>query len=208
MASGAAGSGTEGLAPVPRRLRRRAWPLSMEPRTPVATGAVTNSVRVSSGGHDHSTTIPAHRLQLSDVAPRQFAAMARLSGGVELDPALGELVDIRASQINGCAFCLDMHWKDARDRGEPEERLALIPAWREVPAFDDRERAALALCEAMTLVAETNVPGDVWAEAEAQFAPEELAQLVFAIAAVNAWNRLCVATRVEPGHYVPGMFAR
>ena len=73
--------------------------------------------------------------------------------------------------------------------------------------FDDRERAALALCEAMTLVADTNVPHDVRAEAGAQFPPEELAQVVFAIAAINTWNRLCVSTRVEPGHYVPGMFA-
>ena len=154
-----------------------------------------------------ATTIPAQRLQLSDVAPRQHAGMARLSGTIELDPALGELLDIRASQINGCAFCLDMHWKDARHRGVSEERLAMIPAWREDPRFDDRERAALALCEAMTLVADTNVPHDVWAEAEAQFPPEELAQVVFAIAAINTWNRLCVSTRVEPGHYVPGMFA-
>jgi AhpD family alkylhydroperoxidase len=151
-----------------------------------------------------STTIPAGRVQLSELAPRPFAAMSRLEAAIDLDPRLRELVKIRASQINGCAFCLDMHHKDARAAGESEERLYLLPAWRESPGYyDARERAALALCEAMTLVAETHVPDDVWDAAAAVFDEEELAQLVFAIAAINTWNRLMIASRGEPGHYQP-----
>jgi AhpD family alkylhydroperoxidase len=154
-----------------------------------------------------TTTIPARRLRLPEIAPRQYAAMARLSGSVELDPALGELVKVRASQLNGCAFCLDMHWKDARARGESEERLYSVATWHEARVFDARERAALALCEAMTHVADRPVPDAVWSAAEAEFEREELGQLVFAIAVINTWNRLNVAVGTEPGHYVPGMFA-
>ena len=153
-----------------------------------------------------STTIPAQRLQLNTYAPRQFGAIQRLSQSVTLDPALTGLIDIRASQLNGCAFCLDMHWKDARARGESEERLYSVAIWPEALCFDDRERAALALCDAVTLVADGHVPDDVWEQAEEHFDREELAQVLFAIAAINAWNRLQIATRAEPGHYVPGMF--
>jgi AhpD family alkylhydroperoxidase len=153
-----------------------------------------------------STTIPAQRLQLGDLAPRQYGALLRLSQSVTLDPALHGLIEIRASQINGCAFCLDMHWKDARARGESEERLYSVATWHEARCYDDRERAALALTEAITLVADTHVPDDVWEQAEAQFEAEELAQVVFAIATINTWNRIAVSSRSEPGHYVPGMF--
>jgi len=155
-----------------------------------------------------NTLIPATRIQLPAIAPRQYGAMARLSDTVDLEDTLDELIAIRASQLNGCAFCLDMHWKDARDRGETEERLYSIATWREARVFDDRERAALALCEAVTLVADTHVPDAVWAEAAAQFGPDQLAQVVFSIATINTWNRLNVAAGTEPGHYVPGMFAR
>ena len=151
--------------------------------------------------------IPAQRLQLETHAPRQFGAMLRLSQSVTLEKALTHLIDIRASQINGCAFCLDMHWKDAREEGESEERLYSLSAWRESSLYDERERAALALTEAMTRIADTHVPDDVWQQARDQFTEDELAQVVFAIVVINAWNRLCVSTRVEPGHYVPGMFA-
>lgn len=140
-------------------------------------------------------------------APDAYRAMSRLSQSVELDHGLSNLIDIRASQINGCAFCLDMHWKDARAAGESEERLSMLPAWRESPLFDGREQAALALTEAMTLISDGHVPDEVWDEANAQFGTEELAQLVFAITAINAWNRLQITSRVEPGHYQPGMFA-
>ena len=109
---------------------------------------------------------------------------------------------VRASMVNGCAFCIDMHWANARARGEPEVRLAQLAAWRESPFFDDRERAALALTDAVTRVAETHVPDDVWAEAEAHFSEPELANLLFAIAAINVWNRLMVATRTLPASYL------
>ncbi len=150
--------------------------------------------------------IPAQRLQLETHAPRQFGAMLRLSQSVTLDAALHELIDIRASQINDCAFCLDMHWKDAREHGESEERLYSLAAWREADVYDEREQAALALTEAMTQLADTNVPDGVWERAADVFEADELAQVVFAIMTINAWNRLCVSTRVEPGHYTPGMF--
>ena len=150
-----------------------------------------------------TTMIPAQRLQLPAIAPRQYGAMLRLEQSVELDPALAELIKIRASQINGCAFCLDMHWKDARARGASEERLYSLSTWREARVYDERERAALALTEAVTRV---EVDDEVWERASAHFDADELAQVVFAITVINAWNRLCVTTRVEPGHYVPGMF--
>ena len=151
-------------------------------------------------------SIPAHRIQLAELAQRQYAAMARLEGSIELDGRLRELIKLRASQINGCAFCIDMHWKDARAAGESEERLYSLNAWRESPLYDEREQAALDLCEAMTLIADTHVPDDVWRRAEEQFAPEVLAQLVFAITAINAWNRIAITSRTDPGHYRPGMF--
>jgi AhpD family alkylhydroperoxidase len=151
-------------------------------------------------------TIPAHRMSLAEHAPRQYAAMSRLQGSVALDAGLANLVDIRASQINGCAFCLDMHWKDARAAGETEERLYMLSAWRESPLYSDTERAALALCEAMTLLPSAGVPDEVWASAREHFEEDELAQLVFAITVINSWNRLMVTTQTEPGHYTPGMF--
>jgi AhpD family alkylhydroperoxidase len=113
---------------------------------------------------------------------------------------------LRASQINGCAFCLDMHWKDAVAAGESEQRLYMLNAWRESPLYSEQERAALALCEAMTEIAGRGVPDEVWARASAAFSDEELAQLVIAITVINAWNRLQITTKVEPGHYRPGMF--
>ncbi len=153
-----------------------------------------------------TTTIPAHRLQLSEVAPRQYGAVFRLSSSVELDHALRLLIEIRASQINGCAFCLDMHWKDARAAGESEERLYMLGAWRESPLYSERERAALELCEAITQIAGHGVPDDVWERAAVQFSAEELGQVVFAIVVINTWNRLSITTQAEPGHYTPGMF--
>ncbi len=151
-------------------------------------------------------TIPAHRLQLADVAPRQYGAMFRFSSSVELDHDLRLLIEIRASQINGCAFCLDMHWKDARAAGESEERLYMLGAWRESPLYSERERAALGLCEAMTEIAGHGVPDDVWERAAAAFGDDELAQVVFAITVINSWNRMQITTQAEPGHYYPGMF--
>jgi AhpD family alkylhydroperoxidase len=149
--------------------------------------------------------IPAKRMQLTQLAAKPYAAMLRLEQSIELDRAVGDLVKVRASQINGCAFCLDMHWKDARAAGESEERLYSLSAWRESHLYDGRERAALALCEAMTLIADQQVPDDVWEKARACFSDTELAHLLFAITAINGWNRLMITAGVEPGHYEPSM---
>ncbi|MGB0092644.1 MAG: carboxymuconolactone decarboxylase family protein [Solirubrobacteraceae bacterium] len=142
-----------------------------------------------------SEMIPAGRMQLQQRAAKPFAAMYRLEASIELDRAVRELVQIRASQINGCAFCVDMHWKDARPAGEREERLYMLDAWRESRLYTERERAALALCEAVTLIVDGHVPDEVWARARTVFEEPELAQLVFAITAINAWNRLMITTR-------------
>src|ERR671934_169728 len=106
-----------------------------------------------------------------------------------LDPKLFELVKIRASQINGCAYCLDMHTKDARAAGETEQRIYALNAWRETPFFTDRERAALEWTEAVTRVADTHVPDEIYQRVAAQFKEEELVALTFAVVAINAWNR-------------------
>jgi AhpD family alkylhydroperoxidase len=133
-------------------------------------------------------------------------AMLALQREVEhsgLEPSLQELVKIRASQINGCAYCIDMHTKDARARGESEQRIYALSAWRETPFFSDRERAALGLTEAVTRIADTNVPDDVWEEAARQFTETELLALMFALVAINGWNRLAISLRSVPGTYQP-----
>jgi AhpD family alkylhydroperoxidase len=119
-----------------------------------------------------------------------------------IDPVLLELIKMRASQINGCAFCIDMHSQDARAAGESEQRLYALSAWRETPFFSDGERAALALTEAVTLLAQTEIPRSVIDDAAAVFAPESLTEIVYAIIEINAWNRLAVTTGVPaPGSY-------
>jgi AhpD family alkylhydroperoxidase len=146
---------------------------------------------------------PAERFSIADAAPKQAAALIRFGHTPDLDPTIHELVALRASQLNGCAFCIDMHWLDARADGETEARLYGLDAWRESPLYGPRERAALALCEAVTQVDSEGVPDAVWEEARAHFEEPELAQLLCAIAATNAWNRLQVATRALPGNYAP-----
>jgi AhpD family alkylhydroperoxidase len=154
-----------------------------------------------------SQGFPAGRMQIAGTAPRQITALQRF-GATDLDPTIAHLVEMRASQINGCAFCLDMHWKDARAAGEDEARLYLLDAWRESPDYTERERAALALTEAVTRLAPGGVPAAVWDEAAARFDAEELGALLCKIAAINAWNRLQIATEAEPGHYQPGDFGK
>jgi AhpD family alkylhydroperoxidase len=146
---------------------------------------------------------PTARMDLTELASKPSAAMRRFDASIELDGALRELVKLRASQINGCAFCIDMHWKDARAAGESEQRLYSLGAWRGSPLYSARERAALALCEAITLITDGHVRDAVWDAADAVFTQDELAQLVFAVTSINAWNRLAIATRMEPGHYNP-----
>ena len=124
-----------------------------------------------------------------------------------LEHPLLELVKMRASQINGCAYCLDMHFKDARAAGETEQRLYLLDAWREAAhLYTERERAALAYTEAVTRLASNQVPDDVYAAAKAQFKDSELVNLTLAITAINSWNRMNIAFQVKAGDYRPGMF--
>jgi alkylhydroperoxidase AhpD family core domain len=120
-----------------------------------------------------------------------------------LEGSLIELVKLRASQINGCAYCIDMHTKDARAAGETEQRLYLLDAWRESPFYSPRERAALAWTESVTRVSETHVPDDVYEEARKHFSDKELVDLNWVVVAINAWNRLAIAFRFPPGQYEP-----
>lgn len=146
------------------------------------------------------------RLDWYKTSPTALKAMAGLEGfvkGAGLEPALLELVRMRASQVNGCAYCLDMHSKDARAAGETEQRLYLLGAWREAPMYTERERAALAWTEAVTCLAEGHVPDDVYAAARAHFSEQELADLTLAVVAINGWNRLAIAFRSPAGSYRP-----
>ena len=138
------------------------------------------------------------RLNSYQAAPGVMKAMMALQNEVAqsgLDPSLVELVKIRASQINGCAFCLHMHTRDARARGETEQRIYLLDAWRESPLYSERERAALAWTEAVTLVSQTHVPDEVYEQAKAAFSEEELAKLTLLVVTINAWNRFSIAFR-------------
>ena len=132
-------------------------------------------------------------------------AMLELSSQVEgsVERRLFELVKIRASQINGCAYCIDMHTKDARLAGETEQRLYALNAWRETPFFGDRERAALEWTEAVTRVADTHVPDEIYERVKTQFDEAELVALTFAIVVINSWNRLAVSFRIPVGSYQP-----
>jgi AhpD family alkylhydroperoxidase len=151
---------------------------------------------------------PTDRIQLYELAHKPVAALLRLEGSIELDRDLHHLVSLRASQINGCAACIDMHWKDARAAGESEERLYSLDCWRESPLYSERERAALALCEAMTLISDGHVPDEIWDRAREALDEPELAHLVFAIATINVFNRLNITVRTEPGHYEAGMLEK
>jgi AhpD family alkylhydroperoxidase len=149
------------------------------------------------------------RIDFTRVAPQVLKPLFALGAQIEasgLEHSLLELVKMRASQLNGCAYCLDMHSKDARAAGESEQRLYLLDAWRETPLYSERERAALAWTEAVTLVAEGHVPDDAYDEVSNVFTEQELVALTLAIAAVNSWNRLNIAFRMEAGGYRPGMF--
>lgn len=138
--------------------------------------------------------------------PAGYQAMAAIEAALAQSSVPGpirELVKMRCSQINGCAYCLDMHSKDARAAGETEERLYMLNAWREATVYSDAERAALGLAEAMTLISQNHVPAEVEAEAKRHFQGEAYAALLFAIVAINSWNRLAITSHAEPGHYVP-----
>ncbi len=151
------------------------------------------------------------RLDIDSHAPGFARALAHLDNAstkqldaVDFDHRLRELVRIRASQLNGCAYCIDMHTKDARAAGETEQRIYALPAWRETPFFSARERAALAFTEAVTLLAQTHVPAAAYDEVAAVYSPDEIAALVSLITVINAWNTVGVSTRAwTPGSYEP-----
>src|SRR5580698_8801293 len=148
------------------------------------------------------------RLDAQKVSPAAYQAMLGLEMFVrkqsKLEPALIQLVKLRASQINGCAYCIDMHSKDARAEGETEQRIYALSAWEETPFFTDRERAALALTEAVTLISDGHVPDAVYEKVRKSFSEEELVNLTLAIITINGWNRLAITFRFVPGEYQPG----
>ena len=153
----------------------------------------------------------AGRLEFGSLAPGFLRAMTQLDRAATkeldlagIDPRVRELVRIRASQLNGCAYCIDMHTKDARAIGETEHRIYALPAWRETPFFTDRERAALAFTETVTMLADTHVPDEAYAAVAAEYSEQEVAALISLIVMINAWNAVGVATRCwEPGSYQP-----
>ena len=133
-------------------------------------------------------------------------ALDRYSKNSGLEPSLLELIKLRASQINGCAYCIDMHSKDARTKGETEQRLYNLTIWRETPYYTDRERAALAFTEAVTLIAGGHVPDEVYEQARQQFSEEELVKLMLGIVIINTWNRFAITFGDAPGSYQPHHF--
>lgn len=144
------------------------------------------------------------RLEYWNAAPGGYKAMMALEAylrGSGLEGSLLHLVKLRASQVNGCAYCIDMHWKDARAAGEGEQRLYGLDAWREAPYYSDRERAALAWTEALTDITDGHVPDAVYDAVHGHFTDKELADLAWAVAAINAWNRVAIAFRSEAGSY-------
>ncbi len=146
------------------------------------------------------------RLDYFKTSPQGVAALRQLESylsGCGLEHSLLELVRTRASQINGCAFCLDMHTKDARAAGETEQRLYTLPAWRETPFFSERERAALAWTEAVTHVSEGHDDDELYAELKRHFSEKEMVDLTLAIVAINGWNRLAIPFRTTAGSYRP-----
>jgi AhpD family alkylhydroperoxidase len=146
------------------------------------------------------------RIEVMKVAPGAMKIMYGLEKYLAecgLEPSLIDLIKLRASQINGCAYCIDMHTKDARARGESEQRLYELVAWRETPFYTERERAALAWTEAVTLIAGEHVPDEVYEQARQQFSEQELVNLTLAIVAINGWNRFAISFRTVPGTYQP-----
>ncbi|MGI3231256.1 carboxymuconolactone decarboxylase family protein [Streptomyces sp. GTA36] len=172
----------------------------------VMTTNTTHTVNATTTMSEGQTMNAAHttnaRINFAKTAPKAFRALVGfdIAAREGLDPALVELIQIRASHLNHCAYCLHMHTNDARKAGESEDRLHMVAVWREAPHFfTEKERAALALTEAVTLVADGGVPDDVYAEAAARFDEKELAQVLALIFAINTWNRVALATAKRAG---------
>jgi AhpD family alkylhydroperoxidase len=175
---------------------------------------ITNGSGISSGEiedennmADKKTHNLEPRINVTDPAfSGVMKAMYRLEEPLQnsgLEPALRELVKVRASQINGCAYCLDMHTKDARAQGETEQRLYALNAWRETPFYTDRERAALEWTEQLTLIAENGVPDDLYARVRESFSDEEIVNLTLAVVQINGYNRFAISFRAPAGSYQP-----
>ena len=148
----------------------------------------------------------ATRLNYVKAAPEAYRAMSQLEHAVKncgLETSLIELVKIRASQVNGCAYCIDRHTKDARAAGESEQRIYLLSAWREAPCYNERERAAMEWTEALTLIANDHVPDEIYECVKPHFTDKELVNLTLAVATINAWNRFVISFRSEVGSYQP-----
>ncbi|OJH37817.1 carboxymuconolactone decarboxylase family protein [Cystobacter ferrugineus] len=151
------------------------------------------------------------RINVAAVSPGAYRAMLGLEkylSECSLEEGLLHLIKLRASQLNGCAYCIDMHWKDARALGETEQRLYGLNAWEESPYYTDRERAAFSWTESLTNLGEGHVPDSVYEAVKPHFSEQELADLTLAVAAINAWNRLAIASRTLPGGYTPAAHAR
>jgi len=151
---------------------------------------------------DHMAT----RLNYATTGSKAYRTMSQLEHAVKncgLESSLLELVKLRASQMNGCAYCIDMHTKDARVAGESEQRIYLLSVWRETPFYSERERAALEWTEALTLIANNHVPDDIYERVAVHFTEEELANLTLAVVTINGWNRFAISFRSEPGSYQP-----
>jgi len=143
------------------------------------------------------------RFKYSSGAYSAMDGLEKYLAHCSLEPGLVHLMKLRASQLNGCAYCIDMHWKDLREIEETEQRLYSLDAWRECPYYTDRERAALAWTEAVTFVASGHVPDAVHDEVRRHFTDQEIADLTVAVSVINSWNRLAIASRTEPGTYQP-----
>ena len=166
------------------------------------TSATTSATTATAAEQPHA----APRIDYARVAPEAIRAQYGLERYVRasgLDPTIGELVKLRASYLNGCAYCVDMHTKDARAAGETEQRLYAVPVWRETPFFTPRERAALAWTETVTALAQTGVPDEAYEEMRRHFTEDEAVALTMAVVAINGWNRVAVSFRAKPGSYVP-----
>jgi AhpD family alkylhydroperoxidase len=146
------------------------------------------------------------RLDYTTASPEAYKAMAQMEGVVRrsgIDPTLLELIKIRASQLNGCAYCIDMHTKDARFKGESEQRIYALDAWRETSFYTDKEQAALAWTEALTNIQIGHAPDAVYGELRKNFSEEEIVNITLAITTINAWNRIAIGFRMVPGSYQP-----
>lgn len=162
-----------------------------------------NNVPIAHVGSLHGSITMSQRIQLASQAPAAISAMMGLEaylGGTDLAPGLKELIKLRASMLNGCAYCVEMHAAVAMKQGEGAQRLLALSAWRESPLFDGRERAVLALTDEVTLIAKEGLTEETYGEALAQLGETLLAQCLMQVVTINAWNRIAVATRMEHSH--------